>query len=321
MPHSLAITGVSGYGGGEALRLALRHPDLVVTRVFGDSTVGQKLAELYPQWDVPPLTVEAFDPATLDGVDVLFASLPTGKSAGPLAAVPERVKIVDIGGDHRATPGWVYGLADVVPERVRGASRVANPGCYPTAALLALAPLLKGNLLHANAPIVVDGKSGISGAGRGGGATMGYATVNESVAAYKPLAHGHEPEMQRFADDLAGGRAGRVAFVPHLIPLTRGLLCTCYFGTDATGEELTAAAQTLYADSPFVRVSKTPPPTKHAAGSNRAFVHYAAKDGLGVATCAIDNLGKGAAGQALQNANLMLGLDPATGLTDLPPWP
>ena len=317
----VGIAGVSGYGGGEALRLCLSHPQFEVTAVYGESSAGKPLAGLFPAWDVPDLTVRAFEPS--GDVDVLFASLPTGLSREPLAAVPDSVKIVDIGGDHRFVDGWTYGLADVWPTRVREARRVANPGCYPTATLLALAPLLKNKLVSPKAPIVVDAKSGVSGAGRGGGATFGYADVNETLAAYKPLAHGHEPEMQAAADNLAGGAAGRVAFVPHLVPMTRGLLATCYVGCDATTEQLAAAARELYAGSPFVRVVDKPPTTKMTAGSNLALVHYAAdpERGLAVAFGAIDNLGKGAAGQAVQNANLMLGLDPAAGLAAPPLWP
>jgi N-acetyl-gamma-glutamyl-phosphate reductase len=231
-----------------------------------------------------------------------------------LAKVPADVKIVDIGGDHRFVDGWTYGLADVWPDRVRKASRIANPGCYPTATLLALLPLIQGGLAG-DGQIIVDAKSGVSGAGRGGGEQLGYADTNESLHAYKPLVHGHEPEIVE-----ALGRD--VAFVPHLVPMTRGLLATCYVPA-AEGVNANAcvmAARALYEASPFVRITSQPPHTKWASGSNLVFVHYAVDEtrSLICATCAIDNLGKGAAGQAMQNVNLMLGLDADRGLTALP---
>ena len=316
--HSLAIVGVSGYGGGEALRIAAQHPDLRVTHVYGESTAGSKLGGRFPALDalsprVANLTIEPFDPARVTA-DVLIASLPTGRSRDALAAVPAGVKVVDVGGDHRHVDGWTYGLADAWPDRARGSTRVANPGCYPTAALLALVPLMESGLLDASRPVIVDAKSGVSGAGRGGGDGFNFSEVNESVHAYKPLSHGHEPEIATALD-------APIAFVPHLVPMTRGLLATCYATVGGNTNDCVMAARALYADSPFVRVTAEPPRTKWASGSNLAFVHYAVRDGLCVATCAIDNLGKGAAGQAVQNANLMLGLDPAAGLGTMPVWP
>ncbi|MEM7808720.1 MAG: N-acetyl-gamma-glutamyl-phosphate reductase [Planctomycetota bacterium] len=317
--HRIGIIGVSGYGGGEALRLVAQHPDLDLAAVYGHGSTGKRLGEMHPALvalspDVAGLKIEPFDPPGCD-VDLLLASMPTGSSRDALAAVPENVKIVDIGGDHRFIDGWSYGLADVAPDDIRQATRIANPGCYPTAALLALVPLQKAGLIN-NGQIIVDAKSGVSGAGRGGGEQLGYADTNESLHAYKPLVHGHEPEI-------AQGLGRDVAFVPHLVPITRGLLATCYVPSTANANECVMAARALYETSPFVRVTDQPPKTKWASGSNMAFVHYAADEdrALLVATCAIDNLGKGAAGQAVQNANLMLGLAPDAGLRSLPAWP
>ncbi len=271
------------------------------------------MAALTPE--VADLQIDAFEPGRCD-VDVLIASMPTGMSRDALADVPAEVKVVDIGGDHRFVDGWTYGLADAWPDRVRRATRVANPGCYPTASLLALLPLVEAGLVG-DGQIIIDAKSGVSGAGRGGGEQLGFADTNESLHAYKPLVHGHEPEIVQ-------GLGGRdVAFVPHLVPMTRGLLATCYVPTEADADELQSAATTFYRSSPFVHVLNQPPRTKWAAGSNLAFVHYAVdqKRRLAVATCAIDNLGKGAAGQAVQNVNLMLGLAAEMGLRQLPLFP
>ncbi len=324
--HRVGIIGVSGYGGGEALRLCAQHPDLQVAAVYGESSAGQRVGERYPAIAalapaVARLRVEPFEPSSVD-VKLLFASMPTGKSRDALAAVPERVKIIDIGGDHRFAEGWTYGLADVWPNQVADSARIANPGCYPSAALLALAPLAKAGYIDAAGPVIVNAVSGVSGAGRGGGEQLGYSEVNESVHAYKPMAHDHEPEIGQALADL-GLAALRLAFVPHLVPMTRGILATCYVTSRATANDCIQAARATYEASPFVRVTPEPPRTKFASGSNLAFVHYAAdpQRGLVVATCAIDNLGKGAAGQAVQNANLMLGLPADAGLRSLPIWP
>lgn len=334
----IGIIGVSGYGGGEALRLCAQHPGFEVAAVYGESSAGSRVGEHFPALAnlrprIANLEIQPFDPGQCN-VDLLFASMPTGKSQSALAAVPEGVKIVDIGGDHRFVQGWTYGLADLWPERVREANRVANPGCYPSAGILALAPLVKAGLVE-EGPMIIDAKSGVSGAGRGGGSDFGYSETNESIHHYKALFHGHEPEIKNALREFtphAGADApgstrvdllDRLAFVPHLVPMTRGILATCYVTGSANANEATMAARAMYGDSPFVRVTAECPRTKWASGSNLAFVHYTADPArrLIVATCAIDNLGKGAAGQAVQNANLMLGLEAAAGLEALPAWP
>lgn len=322
MSIRVGIVGVSGYGGGEALRLCAGHPAFDVVYVAGESSAGARLVEKFPGIGrLGELTIQKWDPAALPELDVLFASLPTGESKEALARVPARTKIIDIGGDHRYADGWTYGLADVWPERVRTATRVANPGCYPSAALLAIAPLLKAKLVSATAPVIVDAKSGVSGAGRGGGSTFGFAEINEDVSAYALLKHAHVPEIVATIKALSA-ESPRVTFTPHLIPMTRGILATCYLTGDVTAEQCFAAARDMYRDRPFVRVVEKPPHTKWATGSNLAFVSYAAAAGGPViALCAIDNLGKGAAGQAVQNANLMTGQPETAGLEGTPLWP
>jgi N-acetyl-gamma-glutamyl-phosphate reductase len=240
-----------------------------------------------------------------------------------LAKIPATVKIVDIGGDHRYSDGWVYGLADIWPEKIRGATRISNPGCYPSAALAAIAPLLAERLVAADSSIIIDAKSGVSGAGRGGAdSKLGFAEVNEDVSAYGLLKHAHAAEMASTAKILASGKAVRIVFTPHLIPMTRGILATCYLNGQATGSECLATARKFYAGRPFVRVTDQAPHTKWALGSNLTFVSYAsAGDGTIIAMGAIDNLGKGAAGQAVQNANLMCGLAETSGLEGSPLWP
>jgi N-acetyl-gamma-glutamyl-phosphate reductase len=324
MSISVGIVGVSGYGGGELLRLCAGHPDFQVAYVAGESSAGQKLVDRFP--GIGPklanLNIERWNPSALPRLDLLFASLPTGESRTALAKVASAIKIVDIGGDHRNAEGWTYGLADVWPEKIRSANRVANPGCYPSAALTAIAPLVAAKLIDASAPIIIDAKSGVSGAGRGGGQEkFGFAELNEDAAAYGLLRHPHVPEMVATLNALAGGGSVRISFTPHLIPMTRGILATCYLSGKATSQQCFEAAERFYAGRPFVRVTQSPPHTKWATGSNLVFIHYAVADGPIIALGAIDNLGKGAAGQAVQNANLMCGLSETAGLEGAPVWP
>jgi N-acetyl-gamma-glutamyl-phosphate reductase len=322
MSMRVGIVGVSGYGGGEALRLCAAHPAFEVAYVAGESSAGAKLIEKFPGIGASgELVIQKWDPEKLPQLDVLFSSLPTGESREALSRVAATTKIVDIGGDHRFVDGWTYGLADIWPERIRSATRVANPGCYPAATIGALAPLIANHLIDAS-NIIVDAKSGVSGAGRGGGTTLGFAEVNEDVAAYGLLKHAHVPEMNA-ALSAIGGATATVLFTPHLIPMTRGLLATCYARGKTTTEECLAAARSFYANRPFVRVLDKPPHTKWATGSNFLYVSYAAdpERGVIIALAAIDNLGKGAAGQAVQNANLMTGQEESAGLLGPPLWP
>ena len=324
MSIRVGIVGVSGYGGGEVLRLCATHPAFELVYVAGESSAGQKLIERFPGVGaLGDLVVQKWDPAALPALDVLFASLPTGESKAGLAAVPARTKVVDIGGDHRAAEGWTYGLADVWPDKIRKATRVANPGCYPAASLAALAPLAAAKLIDLS-NIIIDAKSGVSGAGRGGGSTFGFAEVNEDVCAYGLLKHSHVPEMVATLSTLGGSDAS-LTFTPHLIPMTRGILSTCYARTRGalTTEQCLEAARKFYAGRPFVRVIDKPPHTKWATGSNLAYVSYAADParGIVIALGAIDNLGKGAAGQAVQNANLMTEQPETAGLEGTPLWP
>lgn len=325
MSIRVGIVGISGFGGGEALRLIAGHPAFELVYAAGEGSAGSRLVERFP--GVPArladLVIEKWDPASLPPLDVLFASLPTGTSAAALARVPGSVRIVDIGGDHRYVEGWTYGLADIWPDRIVGRSRIANPGCFPAATLTALAPLLAEGLIEPG-HIVIDAKTGISGAGRGGGdSRFGYAESNENLVPYGLLKHTHMPEMATTIERLSGGSAAGLVFTPHLVPMTRGILATIYGRGRATTAQCLDAARRFYAGRAFVRVTDTPPQTKWATGSNLAFVSYAADPArnLVMALGVVDNLGKGAAGHAVQNANLICGLPENAGLEGAPVWP
>lgn len=325
MSIRVGIVGISGFGGGEALRLVAGHPSFELVYAAGEGSAGTRLVDRFPGLParLAGLTIEKWDPESLPKLDVLFASLPTGMSADALARVPTEVKIVDIGGDHRYVDGWAYGLADVWPAEIEGKSRVANPGCFPAATLTALAPLLANGLIEPG-NIVIDAKTGISGAGRGGAdSRFGYAESNENLVPYGLLKHTHMPEMAKTIERLSGGRAAGLVFTPHLVPMTRGVLATIYCRGSATTEQCLEAARRFYAGRPFVRVTGAPPQTKWATGSNLALLSYAAdaERNLVIAMGVVDNLGKGAAGQAVQNANLMCGLPETAGLDGMPVWP
>jgi N-acetyl-gamma-glutamyl-phosphate reductase len=323
MSIRVGIVGISGYGGGEALRLCATHPAFEVVYAAGESSAGQRLVERFPGLPsrLGELVIEKWDPAGLPDLDLLFASLPTGESREALARVPAETKIVDIGGDHRFVDGWTYGLADVWPERMAGKTRIANPGCYPAASLTALAPLVAEGLVDVSS-IIIDAKSGVSGAGRGGSSAFGYAEVNEDVMAYGLFKHAHLPEMTKAIGELAG-KPAQLTFTPHLIPMTRGILATCYARGNVSTERCLEAARKFYAGRAFVRVTEKPPHSKWATGTNLVFVSYAADPGrnLIIALGAIDNLGKGAAGQAVQNANLITGQAETAGLEGVALWP
>ena len=320
-----ASSGSAASAAARRLRLVAGHPSFELVHAAGEGSAGSRLEDRFP--GVPArlagLVIERWDPASLPALDVLFASLPTGASAEALARVPKAVKIVDIGGDHRYVEGWAYGLADVWPNQIEGRTRIANPGCFPAATLTALAPLLADGLIEPG-NIVIDAKTGISGAGRGGGdSAFGFAESNENLVPYGLLRHTHMPEMARTIERLSGGSAAGLVFTPHLVPMTRGILATIYCRGRATTAQCLEAARRFYAGRAFVRVTDRPPQTKWATGSNLAYVSYAAdpERGLVMALGVVDNLGKGAAGQAVQNANLICGLPETAGLEGAPVWP
>ena len=341
MSVRVSVIGASGYGGAEAVRLLSTHPEVRLAHVTAETRVGVPLADLYPNLrGLVDLVTEAVDPALIArDSDVVIVSLPSGKA---MALVPELLergaRVIDVAADFRLRdpaqyPAWyglahtsprylgeaVYGLTELSRTRIRGARLVADPGCYPAAALLALAPLLRGGVV-ARVGIILDAKSGVSGAGRGAnGGGYPFAEVNEDVRAYNVPDHPHTAEIEQELSALAGGEV-RVTFVPHLVPMTRGILVTAYapLTRPCAPAEASGLFREAYAGEPFVRVLPDDilPRTKATAGSNYCdlAVRVNTRAGVAVAIAALDNLGKGAAGQAVQNLNVMAGLPETMGL-------
>jgi N-acetyl-gamma-glutamyl-phosphate reductase len=346
--RTAGVLGASGYAGAELLRLLARHPDLEVAWAAGDASAGQPLAARYPGLRAAygDLAFCSVDEGLAKGADLLFCALPHGRAAelAPRALAAAGV-VVDLSADFRLRdPGaypawygaehpspdqlgaWPYGLPELHRDQLRGASRVAVPGCYPTAALLALAPLVAAGLV-ATEGIVVDAKSGLSGAGRSLTDANLFVQANENVAPYKVGSHRHTPEIEQELA-LAAGAPVAVTFTPHLVPASRGILATCYaaLAPSAGDEELAACYAAAYGGEPFVDLLRPAdgwPATRAVATTNRAQVAAAAdrRTGRVVAAAAIDNLVKGAAGQAVQCANLALGLPETAGLELVPPGP
>ena len=330
----VAILGASGYVGAELLRLCSGHPQLRPARLFGDSQAGQKLAAVHPHLApaYPDLVVERFEPAALDGIGLVFAALPHGRSQKLASEILGRgVKFVDLGADFRldeaeAYARWygeehqapelldrfVYGIPELHREAIKSADAVAAAGCYPTSAILALKPLLE--LVEADS-LIVDAASGVSGAGKGLKDETHFNSVDENFTAYGLLNHRHTAEME-----MALG--GRLLFTPHLAPMNRGILATCYAEAKGPCDPL-AVLRDAYADEPFVIVSERPPSTKWTLGSNCVHVtaRYDERTGRVLAIAALDNLVKGAAGQMIQCANLMLGFEETEGLPRVGVWP
>ena len=341
-----AIINVTGYSGIELARILHRHPDVELTQVTGRSAVGQKLGEAFPHLSDIDLEIE---PEVSESVDVVFSALPQTASAEALIPLVEQgVKSIDISADFRLKDAseyeeWygmahpkaqlleesVYGLTELNRSDVRSATLVANPGCYPTGAILALAPAVREGLIHED--IIIDAKSGVSGAGRGLSLTTHFSEVNENVSAYAVSGHRHMPEITQELRRYGRGFEPRLTFLPHLIPMTRGILDSCYAtlkdGAIAPGpegvKEIRALYESFYRDEPFVQVVGSSPMTKHTLGNNNCVIYPTVDirtNRLMVISC-LDNLVKGAAGQAIQNMNLMLGLEETEGLAQLALYP
>jgi N-acetyl-gamma-glutamyl-phosphate reductase len=338
MAYRAAVVGGSGYTGVELLRLLAGHPALEVGLVTADSNAGASVTDLFPSLAgaYPRVAYEHFDPADVAGFDVVFLALPHGESQRIAPELADAVgHLVDLGADFRLPPAayeqwyrephtapalverFAFGLPELHRADIVAARHVAAPGCYPTAAALALAPLLAAGLVEPTG-VVVDAVSGVSGAGRGLKATSLFSEANENVVAYGLLDHRHTGEMEMALGHVAG-REVQVLFTPHLVPMTRGILATCYARPAVSGlstERLLDVYRDFYADEPFVVVTDAPPATKATLGSNAAHVsvRHDARTGTVLALGAIDNLVKGASGQAVQCANLLLGLPEPTGL-------
>jgi N-acetyl-gamma-glutamyl-phosphate reductase len=331
---SVAVVGASGYVGGELLRLLFRHPKAQITVVTSEQSSGKPVQTLFPNLMGPELLCESLDPQRVaPRAEVVFLALPHTKSAGPAQTfLKAGRKVVDLSADFRlkdarAYETWyqashpcpdllqtaAYGLPELHRDAIRSASLVASPGCYPTAAILSLAPLAKQQLLGEQ--IIIDAKSGISGAGRTPSLPYHFPEANESMEAYKLGTHRHIPEIEQEL-------GVTVAFTPHLVPMTRGILSTAYARLKQvrTSAQLTDLYREFYKNEPFIRVldaGQSPNP-RHTRGANlcevAAFVDP--RTGMAVLMAALDNLVKGAAGQAVQAFNLMQGWDETLGLQE-----
>lgn len=340
-PLRIAIFGASGYSGAELVRLLARHPHVRISKLGGESAAGKALAELYPALrglDLPLL--EKLEPAALAGqVDLAFLALPHTESMKLAPALlAAGLKVIDLSGDFRLQDSAafesfykhaqtepallkeaVYGLSEIHGAKVKGARLVANPGCYTTTAILALYPLLKAGLIQPEG-IIIDAKSGVTGAGRKLQDSTAFGNVDGNFSAYKVGGtHQHIPEIEQELS-AAAGKPVRVVFTPHLLPVNRGILSTAYAAPAkaVTAADLTAALKDFYAGKPFVRVLEggALPTLRAVVGTN--FIDIAAafdaRAQRAIVFSATDNLLKGAAGQAVQNLNLMLGWPETAGL-------
>jgi N-acetyl-gamma-glutamyl-phosphate reductase len=326
------IVGATGYLGAELLRLLADHPVLDVAIAQADSTAGAALGDIYPALGraYRHLVVDGLEIAPLEQLDVVFVALPSGTSQSVVGALTGRVQlVVDLGADFRlqdasAYPRWygwehsmpellpraVYGLPEIYRRQLSGASLIASPGCYVTAAAVGLQPLVAGGLVEPTG-IIVDGASGTSGAGKSTSANLHHPLANERFVAYGVLDHRHTPEMEQVI-------GAELLFTPHLAPMTRGILTTSYARPAApvTTESLLERLAERYDGEPFVNVMAGLPSTADAYGSNVVHLTARADDrtGWAVVMAAIDNLVKGGSGQAIQAANVALGLDETAGL-------
>ena len=325
------VAGASGFTGGLAARLVWRHPRLKLAAATSRGDAGTRLDRLYPRHRVP-IELRELDLDRVSDFDAAVVAYPHGAAAGLVAELRRAgLAVVDISADFRLRdisvyertygghgapellPEAVYGLTELHREAIRGTRLVANPGCYPTAALLALGPLAEAGLV---ADVVVSAASGVSGAGRGGGERLHFAAVDENFSPYGVNGHRHQPEIVQELSDL--GADGTTTFVPHLLPLDQGLLASCYvrLAREVDDDELRSLYLERYAGEPFVELVGEPPGVRDVRDTNLCLVHVALDRSAGraLAFAAIDNLWKGAAGQAIQNLNLMLGLDETEGL-------
>ena len=349
----VGIINVTGYAGSELARILHRHPDVDIAQVTGRSAAGKQLSEVFPHLLDADMTIS---PSLDSSVDLVFSALPHAASAEALSPfIEEDVPCVDISADFRLkdvnvfekwykTPhpcpqyieNAVYGLPELHREDVKRTRLIANPGCYPTGTILGLAPAFNADIVTPD--VISDSKSGVSGAGRKGDIAYNFNEINDNMSAYGLSGHRHMPEMSQELTALWKTRAQHansaplsdrnrvtVTFVPHLAPMTRGILGTHYatLKHELTHQQATELYRDFYVDEPFVRVVSSPPSTKETWGSNHILinVNVDAQTGRLIIITALDNLVKGAAGAAIQNMNLMLGLPEETGLQTLAIYP
>ncbi len=326
------VAGASGFAGALAAHLLWRHPRLWLQRVSSRSDAGTRLDRLYPRYRVP-LELTELDIDGAEDCDAAIVAYPHGAAAPAVAGLRGLgLQVVDLSADFRLNdaetyrewygelgepallPEAVYGLPELYRDRIRLASLVANPGCYPTATVLALAPLAAAGLIE---DVVVDAKSGVSGAGRGGGEAMHFVTLDENAYPYGVAGHRHQPEIVQELDALAGSGPTPLTFVPHLMPLDQGELISCYVKTTRPVDqaELDRLYDARYAEEQFVEVVDFPPGVRDVRDTNICRIHVTTNGDRVLAFAAIDNLYKGAASQAIQNLNLMLDLPEGEGIS------
>lgn len=336
---TVGIIGASGYTGVELLRLVAAHPEFRLVYATGDTQAGTLASSLYPSLAVayPDLVFSEYDPAAVDGLDLVFLGLPHEASMEIVPQIKDKVGcIVDLSAAYRMKdasvyPKWygfehtqpaeleraVYGLPELFREDLKGAKLIATPGCYVTAATLALVPLLRAGTI-AGSGIIVDAASGVSGAGRSLKHSSLFCTVDEDFTAYGLLDHRHTPEIEQ-------NLGAQVLFTPHLAPMNRGILATCYARPTgkATTASLLATLASFYRNEPFVTVNTNSPSTKATFGSNAVHItaRFDERTGTVMVISAIDNLTKGASGGAVQAANVALGLEETAGLTNVGVYP
>ncbi|WP_164669430.1 N-acetyl-gamma-glutamyl-phosphate reductase [Virgibacillus doumboii] len=342
------IVGANGYGGIELIRLLHNHPKITVKMLISHSTSGQRITEQYPQLqNILELPLEKLrTDEIVKQVDILFFATPSGitKDIAP-PFVEAGLLCIDLSGDFRLKDPalynrWykkepadqkfldqaAYGLPEIYREKLKGDVFIANPGCYPTAALLGVFPALKTKILDTNGPIIIDGKTGVSGAGRKPSQGTIFSEINENTRAYKLASHQHTPEIEQVLEDIQGSEL-HVTFSTHLVPMTRGILCTIYMPlTDSlTDNDVLQLYNDVYRNEPFVRVrpEKQWPATKEVAGTNYCDIGVSVDKRTNMLTIVsvIDNLVKGAAGQAIQTMNLVNNWDERTGLDTIPVYP
>ena len=332
MPDTVAVLGAAGYAGALTAALVDRHPHFVLKAVTARSDVGRRLDDVYPHHRVP-LTLEEFDLDVHGDVDAAVVAYPHGAAAPVVKQLRDKqVKVVDLSADFRLRDvatyeQWyvehpapelietaVYGLPELYRDQIAGAGLVANPGCYPTAAILALKPLAQAGLID---DLIIDAKSGVSGAGRAATDKTHFVTVDENVNAYGVAGHRHTPEIEQ---ELAAlGTDIQITFMPHLLPLDQGELVSCYVTLKELDAErdLGALYDEAYADEPFVELASKAPGVRDVRDTNlcRISVHRDARTGRAIVFGAIDNLWKGTASQAVQNLNLMFGRPEGEGIS------
>lgn len=341
-----AILGASGYTGAEAVRLITGHPRLDLVALTGHSRAGERYRDIYPSTahlDLPDVVTAA--DVDWNDIDVVFACLPHGASQDTIATIADKVEtVIDLSADFRLRgaslyervygrshdhaellAGAVYGLTEYARDKLPGARLVACPGCYPTCSLLALLPAIEGGLIDMDS-IIIDAKSGVTGAGRKASASLIYGEISDGAHAYGVATHRHAPEIDQILTRVSG-QESLVSFTPHLVPMNRGMIATCYVSlTDGqTAESLHAAYSAKYAGEAFVHIEEfgTAPQTRHIRASNHCRIGIFADrvPGRAIIISVIDNLTKGSSGQAVQNYNAVQGWDETLGLNVQPIFP